>query len=74
MDSVSHCSHETIEEEDEDHPTSELSATLTLLSFAAHGQGKPVGKEALLYFVWPQNGATIKDGFWCRSEPKAPKF
>jgi hypothetical protein len=20
----------------------------------------------LLYFIWPQNGATIKGGFWCR--------
>jgi hypothetical protein len=20
----------------------------------------------LLYFVWPQNGAVIKGGFWCR--------
>ena len=43
-----------------------LFATLTLLSFAAHGQGKPAGKDATLYFVWPQNGATIKGGFWCR--------
>src|SRR6201995_6062650 len=44
-----------------------LAAMLTLLSFAAaQGQGKPAGKDALLYFVWPQNGATIKGGFWCR--------
>ena len=43
-----------------------LSAMLTLLSFAAQGQDKPAGKDALLYFVWPQNGATIKGGFWCR--------
>ena len=43
-----------------------LSAMLTLLSFAAQGQGKPAGKDAVLYFVWPQDGATIKGGFWCR--------
>src|SRR6185437_13874226 len=43
-----------------------LSAILTLMSFAAYGQGKPAGKDAVLYFVWPQNGATIKGGFWCR--------
>jgi hypothetical protein len=43
-----------------------LSAILTLMSVAAHGQGKPAGKDAVLYFVWPQNGATIKGGFWCR--------
>ena len=43
-----------------------LSAMLTVLSFAAQGQDKPAGKDALLYFVWPQNGATIKGGFWCR--------
>jgi hypothetical protein len=43
-----------------------LCASVTLLSFAAHGQGKPAGKDSLLYFVWPQNGTTIKGGFWCR--------
>ena len=43
-----------------------LSATLTLLSLAAYGQGKPAPKDALIYFVWPQNGTTIKGGFWCR--------
>jgi hypothetical protein len=43
-----------------------LSVTLVCLSFAAHAQGKPAPKDALLYFVWPQNGATIKGGFWCR--------
>jgi Domain of unknown function (DUF4399) len=43
-----------------------LSATLTLLSFGAQAQGKPAAKDAVLYFVWPQNGATIKGGFWCR--------
>src|SRR5246127_1144719 len=43
-----------------------LSAALTCLSFAAYAQGRPAPKDALLYFVWPQNGATIKGGFWCR--------
>jgi hypothetical protein len=43
-----------------------LSAALTSLSFAAHAQGKPAPKDALLYFVWPQDGATIKGAFWCR--------
>ena len=43
-----------------------LSAVLTSLPFAASAQGKPAHKDALLYFVWPQNGATIKGGFWCR--------
>ena len=43
-----------------------LSAMLTLLSSAAVGQGKPAGKDVVLYFVWPQNGATIKGAFWCR--------
>jgi hypothetical protein len=43
-----------------------LTASLTFLSFAAHAQGKPAAKDAVLYFVWPQNGATIKGAFWCR--------
>ena len=43
-----------------------LSAALTCLPFAASAQGKPAPKDALLYFVWPQNGTVIKGGFWCR--------
>src|SRR5205809_3984336 len=43
-----------------------LCAALSLLSIAAQAQGKPAGKDALLYFVWPQNGTAIKGGFWCR--------
>ena len=43
-----------------------LSAVLICLTFAAHAQGKPAPKDALLYFVWPKNGAVIKGGFWCR--------
>jgi hypothetical protein len=43
-----------------------LSAALASVSCAGHAQGKPAPKDALLYFVWPQDGATIKGGFWCR--------
>jgi len=43
-----------------------LSVVLTCLPFAAWAQGKPAPKDAVLYFVWPQDGATIKGGFWCR--------
>ena len=43
-----------------------LAAALTSLPFAASAQGKPAPKDALLYFVWPQNGTVIKGGFWCR--------
>ena len=43
-----------------------LAAALASASSAVHAQGKPAPKEALLYFIWPQNGATIKGGFWCR--------
>jgi hypothetical protein len=43
-----------------------LSLTLALLSTPAGAQGKPAPKDAVLYFVWPQDGTTIKGGFWCR--------
>ena len=43
-----------------------LSAMLTLLSFAVNAQGTPAPPDALLYFVWPHDGATIKGAFWCR--------
>jgi hypothetical protein len=43
-----------------------LAAALASLPFAAQAQGKPPGKDALLYFIWPQNGTVIKGGFWCR--------
>jgi hypothetical protein len=43
-----------------------LATALTCLPFAASAQGKPAPKDALLYFVWPQNGNVIKGGFWCR--------
>src|ERR1700724_4489670 len=43
-----------------------LSVILTFLPFAVCAQGKPAAKDALVYFVWPQDGAAIKGGFWCR--------
>ena len=43
-----------------------LAAALASVPCAAHAQGRPAPKDALLYFIWPQNGATIKGGFWCR--------
>jgi Domain of unknown function (DUF4399) len=43
-----------------------LSAALASVSFTVHAQGKVAPKDALLYFVWPQNGTTIKGGFWAR--------
>jgi len=43
-----------------------LSAALTLLSFAAQGQGKVPGNDVLLYFVYPAKGAVIKGAFWAR--------
>jgi len=43
-----------------------LSAALVAAWCPAHAQGKPAPKDAVLYFVWPQNGTTIKGGFWCR--------
>jgi hypothetical protein len=43
-----------------------LSLTLSSLPPAAWAQGKPAPKDALVYFVWPQDKTTIKGGFWCR--------
>ena len=43
-----------------------LAAALASVPCAVQAQGKPAAKDALLYFIWPQNGATIKGGFWCR--------
>ena len=42
------------------------AAALLALAWAAHAQGKAAPKDALLYFIWPHNGAVIKGGFWCR--------
>ncbi len=33
---------------------------------AAGAKGQPAPKDALVYFIWPQDGATIKGAFWCR--------
>lgn len=43
-----------------------LAAALASVSGAAQAQGKAPGKDAVLYFVWPQNSTTVKGGFWCR--------
>jgi hypothetical protein len=43
-----------------------LSVSLALLPIAAHAQGTPAPKDALLYIIWPQDGATVKGAFWCR--------
>jgi hypothetical protein len=43
-----------------------LAAASMALPRGAFAKGKPAAKDALLYFVWPQDGATIKGAFWCR--------
>ena len=43
-----------------------LAVALASLPGAVLAQGKAPAKDALLYFIWPQNGAIIKGGFWCR--------
>jgi hypothetical protein len=43
-----------------------LAAALALMPVAAHAQGTPAPKDALLYIIWPQDGATVKGAFWCR--------
>jgi hypothetical protein len=43
-----------------------LSAMLSTAPLAVHAQGKSAPKDAVLYFVWPQDKAVIKGGFWCR--------
>jgi len=43
-----------------------LAAALVSVSGAARAQGKAPGKDAALYFVWPQNGTNVKGGFWAR--------
>jgi len=37
-----------------------------MLVTPAFPQGKPSPDDAYLYFIWPQDGAVIKGGFWCR--------
>ena len=43
-----------------------VTIAAALLPWSAFSQGKPSPEEAYLYFVWPQDGAVIKGGFWCR--------
>src|ERR1700736_3854955 len=43
-----------------------LSLALSFAPCTAHAQGKSAPKDAVLYFVWPQDGTVIKRGFWCR--------
>jgi Domain of unknown function (DUF4399) len=43
-----------------------LAATLACVPNGVQAQGKAAGKDALVYFVWPQNGTIIKGAFWCR--------
>ncbi len=43
-----------------------LCAALALPSAAALAQAKTTPKDALLYIVLPEDGATVKGAFWCR--------
>ncbi|MGX9392694.1 DUF4399 domain-containing protein [Nitrobacteraceae bacterium UC4446_H13] len=43
-----------------------LQAAMLAVPVAAFAKGKPAAKDALLYFVWPQDGTVIKGAFWCR--------
>jgi Domain of unknown function (DUF4399) len=43
-----------------------LCAALALLPAAALAQGKATPKDALLYIIYPEDGATVKGPFWCR--------
>ena len=43
-----------------------LSLAMTCPALSVFAQGKPAPKDAVLYFVWPHDGATIKGAFWCR--------
>src|SRR5258708_8580610 len=43
-----------------------LSAALAAVSCVSHAQGKSAPKDAVLYFVLPQDRTTIRSGFLCR--------
>jgi len=43
-----------------------LSIIIASSPLAAVAQGKPAPKDAVLYFVWPQDNTAIKGAFWCR--------
>jgi Domain of unknown function (DUF4399) len=46
--------------------TAMLCAALALPSAAALAQEKTTPKDALLYIISPEDGATVKGPFWCR--------
>jgi len=43
-----------------------LCTALALLPAAALAQGKATPKDALVYIIYPEDGATVKGSFWCR--------
>jgi len=43
-----------------------LALVLALLSSTAYSQGTHAPADAYLYFIWPQDGTTIKGAFWAR--------
>jgi hypothetical protein len=43
-----------------------LCAALALLPAAARAQGRTAPEDALLYIIWPEDGATVTGAFWCR--------
>ena len=43
-----------------------LAIVLFLLPSGAYSQGTKAPADAYLYFIWPQDGATIKGPFWAR--------
>jgi hypothetical protein len=43
-----------------------LCAAVALPPAAALAQGKVAQKDALLYIIYPEDGATVKGSFWCR--------
>jgi hypothetical protein len=43
-----------------------LAFGLVLVPAVAFSQGAPAPKDAYLYIIWPQDGATIRGAFWCR--------
>jgi hypothetical protein len=43
-----------------------LGGSLASVASLAFAQGTHPPKDALVYFVWPENGQVIKGPFWCR--------
>src|SRR5690242_21253896 len=46
--------------------TALLALALALLPSAANSQETQAPADAYLYFIWPQDGETIKGAFWAR--------